>query len=187
MEFIPVLLVVAAAFGACYGADKLFTKVFRGTQQHKSGKSVRLNKHYGGFGLVLAVFGVAAMLAGDHWLMLAGGILILLLGIALIVYYMTFGIFYDEEQFLVTTFGKKSKTYRYDQITAQQLYISAGNIIVELYLSDGRSVQLHQRMTDSERFLDDAFAAWCRQKGIDPAACAFHDRDNSCWFPTVEG
>lgn len=187
MTFFPMLLVAAAAFGLCFGIDKLFTKAFRGTQLHKSGKSVRLNKHYGGFGLVMVVFGTAAILAGDHWLMPAGGALILLLGVGLIVYYMTFGIFYDADEFVLTTFGKKSKTYRYSQITAQQLYLSGGNIIVELYLDDGRAVQLHQRMSDSEAFLDGAFAAWCRQKGIDPASCAFHDRDNSCWFPAVEG
>ena len=76
MELIPVLLVVAAAFGACYGADKLFTKVFRSTQQHKSGKSVRLNKHYGGFGLVLAVFGIANL-----WLAVFGDVGVAVLAI----------------------------------------------------------------------------------------------------------
>ena len=37
-----------------------------------------------------------------------------------------------------------------------------------------------------DKFLDTAFTGWCAQRGIDPAACGFHDTDNSCWFPKVE-
>ena len=188
MKLIPVILIAAAVFGLCYGLDKAFTKVFRGTQQHKSGKSVRLSKHYGGFGLVLMVLGVAAVLANEGGLVLTvGGVIVMLFGLAMIVYYMTFGVFYDGDSFVLTSFGKKSKTYRYREITGQQLYISGGNIIVELYMTDGRTVQIHQKMSDWDKFLDHAFNAWCCQKGIDPAACDFHDTANSCWFPKVEG
>ena len=99
---------------------------------------------------------------------------------------MTFGLFYDNESFLLTTFGKKSKAYRYEQIKCQQLYQTAGQIVIELRMDDERTVQLQSSMPDIYPFLDKAFAAWCRQKGIAQEDCAFHDPANSCWFPPVE-
>ena len=70
------------------------------------------------------MLGLAAIFSGltNGWILIAGGSIILVVGIALVVYYMTFGVFYDQESFLVTTFGKRSIVYRYGQITGQQLY-----------------------------------------------------------------
>ena len=102
------------------------------------------------------------------------------------VYYMTFGVFYDDNGFLLTTFGKRSHSYRYADIQAQQLYNSYGNIIVELHMADGRTVQLQAGMTGMYPFLDKAFAAWCAQKGLQAEDCEFYDPQNSCWFPPVE-
>lgn len=188
MEWIFVLLVAAAVFGICYLVDKGFTKLFRSQAQHISGLSVRLNKKYGAFGLVLFALGVAAILAGigSNLVLFIGGAIVVVFGVCLVTYYMTFGVFYDEDTFLLTTFGKKSKAYRYSEIKCQQLYQTAGQIVIELQMEDGRAVQLQSSMTDAYLFLDKAFAAWCRQKGIREEDCAFHDTDNSCWFPPVE-
>lgn len=189
MELLVIVLLAAATFGLCYLADKGFTKLFRSKPEHQSGLSVRLSKRYGSIGLILAVLGIAAILIGigDTWLLPAGGCVLLLMGIALVVYYMTFGIFYNEDSFLLTTFGKKSVTYRYADIQAQQLYNSYGNILIELQLSDGRTIQLQAGMEGVYPFLDKAFEAWLRQTGRQEADCPFHDPANSCWFPPVEG
>jgi len=189
MEFLAIALVAAVTFGLCFCVDKGFTKLFRGKSQHRSGLSVRLSKRYGSFGLILFILGIAALFTGlnsNSWLLIAGGILIAVLGICLVVYYMTFGVFYDEDSFILTTFGKKSTLYHYKDIKSQQLYNSYGNIIIELDMHDGRTVQLQSGMLGVYPFLDKAFAGWCQQKGLSEADCAFHDPDNSCWFPPRE-
>lgn len=188
MELLAVSLVAALVFGVCFLVDKGFTTLFRSQTQHKSGLAVRLNKKYGAFGLILFVLGLSAVFTGlgQGWALMVGGILIALVGIALVVYYMTFGVFYDDDGFILTTFGKRSTTYRYQDIKSQQLYASYGSILIELHMVDGRSVQLQAGMVGVYPFLDKAFAAWCAQKGIRPEDCAFHDPQSSCWFPAME-
>lgn len=188
MEYIALALLGAAVFGLCFLIDKGFTKIFRGKKQHRSGLSVRLSKRYGSLGTIIAVIGLAAVLFGWKygWLIPIGGVFLFLLGVALIVYYMTFGVFYDDESFILTTFGRKSKTYQYRDIQGQQLYNSYGNVIVELHMTDGRTVQLHSLMEGVYPFLDQAFFAWLRQTNRRQEDCAFYDPQNSCWFPSVE-
>lgn len=188
MEFAAIAIVAALTFGICFLADKGFAKTFRGKKEHRTGLSVRQNKKYGAFGLIFVTLGIAAIFAGlsDGWVLIAGGALVALTGCGLTISYLCFGIFYDEETFLLTTIGKKTVQYRYEQIRAQQLFNSFGNIVIELQLEDGRSVQLNHSMTGVYAFMDKAFEGWCRQKGIDPESCEFHDPQNSCWFPKWE-
>ncbi len=185
MEYIAVLLIAALVFLICFLVDKGFTRLFRSQQEHKSGKAVRLNKRYGSLGLIVAVLGVAALFAGST-LLIVGGSVLILVGLGLVFYYMTFGVFYDTDTFILTTFGKKSTTYRYSDIKAQQLYMNYGNTVIELYMTDGRTVQLQSGMTDVYDFLDHAFPAWLRQTGRKREDCVFYDPQNSCWFPPVE-
>lgn len=190
MEYIGVLVVAALVFGVCFLVDKGFTKLFRSQAQHRSGTAVRQNKKYGAFGLILAVLGIAAVISGitDSVVLLVGGIIVILMGAALVVYYMTFGIYYDGDGFLYTTFGKKSRTYRYSQIRTQQLYmLQGGNILVELHMEDSSAVQVQLSLQGAEDFLNTAFLGWVRQKNIDIREnCEFHDPQNSLWFPTEE-
>lgn len=186
MEYVAVLLIAALVFLICFLVDKGFTKLFRSQQEHKSGLAVRLNKRYGSIGLIIAVLGVAAIFAGG-WLMIAGGTLLILVGTGLVIYYMTFGVFYDTDTFIITTFGKKSTTYRYGDIKAQQLYNNYGNTVIELYMNDGRTVQIQFSMAGAYDFMDHAFPAWLRQTGRRREDCSFYDPQNSCWFPPVEG
>ena len=181
-------LLVCAVFGICWLVDKGFSRLFRGTAQHKSGKSVRLNRHFGGIGLVVAVLGVGGILAGipKSWLLIAGGCVLVVTGTALIVYYMTFGIYYDEKEFVLSVFGKPSATYSYGRIKAQQLYISHGKTVIELQLQDGRAFQLQHGMSGVDAFMDQAFAGWLKELGKTKEDCPFHDPKNSCWFPPVE-
>lgn len=182
-----ILLVAGAVFALCFLADKVFTKAFRSQVQHQSGLSVRPNKKYGAFGLILVVLGLAAVFSGleDDKVLLVGGCVVILLGIGLAVYYLSTGLFYDEESFLYLSFGKKSLTYHYRDIQAQQLYNAQGNLMVELYMTDGKSVYVHGNMVGAFDFLDKAFSGWCAQKGITAADCPFYDPANSCWFPPV--
>lgn len=184
-----MILVALGTLALCYVVDKGFTKVFRGKTQHRSGLAVRLNKRYASIGLILVVMGIAAIFVGmaDTWILTAGGALLVITGICMITYYLTFGIFYDEDSFILTTFGKKSTTYRYCQIKAQQLYNAYGNIVIELHMGDGRSVQLQAGMDGVYPFLDKAFSGWLQQRGKTVADCPYHDPDNSCWFPPLEG
>ena len=182
-----ILLVVIATFGLCFLFDKGFQKFFRGKAQHRSGLSVRLNKMYSIAGVVLSFLGVCAIVTGaeENKTLLYGGVFVLLFGIALCVYHLSFGIFYDEESFVYTVFGKKEITYRYSDIRCQQLYvITGGSIVVELHMADGKAVSVHTTMNGAYPFLDAAFAGWCRQTGVDAASCDFHDPANHLWFPS---
>ena len=189
MEIAGVLLVAALTFGVCYLFDKGYTNVFRNKIQHYSGLAVRINKRYAVFGLILTLLGIVAIITGitDGPVLLGGGIIVLLMGAGLITYYLTFGVFYDEDTFLLTTFGKKSRVYRYSDIVHQQLYIvQGGNVVIELHLTDKNAVFVQSTMEGTYPFLDHAFAAWCRQTGRDPESCDFHDPSQSLWFPMEE-
>ena len=186
---IAILLVAAAVFGLCYLVDKGFARAFRSKAQHRSGLAVRANKRYGVFGVILTALGVMALCAGitDGAVLLVGGLIVLLMGLCLAAYYLSFGIFYDGESFLQSRFGKKDVTYYYRDIRGQKLYlIQGGNIVVELHMADGNVVSLQSAMDGVYPFLDTAFAGWCLQTGRDPQSCDFHDPSQSLWFPTVE-
>lgn len=185
--YIALLIVLAVVFGVCFLVDKIFTKLFRGKTQHNTGKAVKLNKKFGSIGLILAVMGLAGVFTGfqQNWLLFIGGWVLIVVGIGLVIYYLSFGVYYDEESFIVSTFGKRSITYRFADITGQQLYTSAAGILIELYLHGGGSVQLQPGMTGVDAFMNHAFMAWLKQTGKSREECGFYDPDNSCWFPPV--
>ena len=92
-QLLPILIIAAIIFGICYLVDKAFSKLFRSKAQHRSGKAVRVNKRYGVFGVVLTVLGIMAVCIGitDGPVLLWGGVIVLLMGIAMAVYYLSFG------------------------------------------------------------------------------------------------
>ena len=189
MNLLSSLLIAAVVFGACRVIDMLFTSAFRSKAQHQSGMSVRVSKHYGIFGVGLTVLGVLAIGLGvtGGIALAAGGVVVLIMGIGLAVYYLTHGIFYDGESFLVATFRKDDRVYQFQDIKEQRLYlVQGGHIIIELYMNDGTSVSLQTSMDGVYLFLDTAFAGWCLQKGIDPTTCDFHDPSKNWWFPHEE-
>ena len=189
MSLIATVIVAALVFGLCYLVDKGFSAKFRSQAQHRSGLAVRVNKRYGVFGISLSVLGVLAIGVGitGSKALIIGGILVLIMGICLAVYYLTHGIFYDGETFLIASFRKADRVYQYRDIREQKLFlVQGGNVIIELYLQDGSSVSLQSSMDGVYLFLDTAFAGWCMQKGIDPQSCDFHDPSKSWWFPHEE-
>ena len=124
-QFLPIALIAAVIFGLCYLVDKTFSKLFRSKAQHRSGMAVRANKRYGIFGVVLTVLGIMAIFVGitDGPVLLWGGAIVLLMGVSLAVYYLSFGIFYDGESLLLQRFGKKDVTHYYKDIVGQKLYL----------------------------------------------------------------
>lgn len=191
MEYVLIAIVIAAVLGLCFLTDFLFKKIFRSQAQHMSGLAVRLHKRYATIGIIMVVLGVTALItaftqAEIHWLLFGGGILIAVIGIVLVVYYLATGIFYDSDSFLYTTLGKKKKVYYYKDIRAQQLYNNAGQLLIELHMHDGTSVQVQGTMPGATAFLDHAYEAWVHQTGRREEDCAFHDTANSIWFPPVE-
>ena len=109
-----IILIAAAVFALCYVFDKGFTKIFRGQVQHQSGKSVRVSKRYGSIGASVFALGVAACFMGmnnDEWALFGGACILILGGIALVIYYISFGIYYDEDSLIFSKFGRASVTY----------------------------------------------------------------------------
>ena len=184
---VPLLIIGALVFGLCFLVDKGFNRIFRSKTQHISGLSVKHNKRYGSFGLIIFVLGVAAILAGyKEWFMIVSGALLIVVGTGMIVFYMSFGIYYDDDSFLYNSFGKKSLSYQYNQIKNQQLYNSQGNIVIELHMTDGKSIMLQAGMVGVYPFLSTAFQGWLHQTGRKREECTFYDPEHSCWFPPVE-
>ncbi len=182
------VVIALAVFGVCFLLDKGFKKFFRNKRQHETGLSVKPAKRYAVIGILVFVLGIAAILTGinDGWILIAGGSVLILLGIALIGYYLSFGVYYDEDTFLYHNFGIKNREYRYDDIMYQQLYVSGNSTVIELHLRDGKTLQLQSGMEGVYPFMDKAFSGWLRQTGRRQEDCDFYKPENSCWFPSPE-
>ena len=107
MEAIVWIVTAAVVFALCRLVDKGFQKLFRNKAEHLSGRAVRVNKRYGVFGIILSAIGIAAMVSGSgsDKVLLWGGLIVLVLGVSFAVYYLSFGIFYGEDSFLVSSLG----------------------------------------------------------------------------------
>lgn len=189
MQAIAIILIAALVFLICRVVDKLFTKLFRSKAQHRSGLAVRASKRYGIFGVMFSVLGILGIITGlpGESVLLWAGIAVLLMGIGLAVHYLSFGIFYDGESFLLCRFGKKSQEHRYDEILSQKLYVlTGGSTLIELTLKDGSAVSLQSTMDGVFPFMDTAFAGWCMETGRKMEECDFYDPSKSWWFPHEE-
>ena len=184
------ILVIAATFAALFAIDKGLTKLFRSRKQHRSGSAVRLKKHYGILSLALMILGALGIVIwfSDRTLaLLVGGILVLPGGAVLGIYYLTHGIFYDDEGFLYTTFGNRSAEYRYGDIRHQKLYeIQGGTLLVELHMADGSAVSVQGNMEGAYDFLSKAAHARMRQLGLNSHECDWFDETEGRWFPPME-
>lgn len=184
------ILIAALTFGVLFLIDKGFTRLFRNQAQHHSGTAVRLKKGYGVASILLSVIAVLCLvqyIAAREIVMLICFAALLAMGAGLGAYYLSHGVFYDDETFLFTTLGKKGVTYRYGDITGQKLYqIQGGGYLVDLYMTDGNTVGIQTSMPGAYDFLDKACHARLRQLGINSAECDWLDEDNSCWFPSKE-
>ena len=189
MQAIAIVIIAALVFLICWGVDKLFTKLFRSKAQHRSGMAVRASKRYGIFGVIFSVLGVISVISGigGDKVLLWAGLAVLLMGVGLAAHYLSFGIFYDGENFLLCRFGKKSQEHRYDEIVSQKLYVlTGGSTLIELTLKDGSTVSVQSTMDGVFPFMDTAFAGWCLETGRKMEDCDFYDPAKSWWFPHEE-
>ena len=186
MEFIATIILMGLVFGLCFLVDKGFTKLFRSQPEHRSGLAVRPSKRYGSIGLIVALLGVGGLIGGlveGTKALTVCGVLLILTGVGLVAYYISTGIFYDEDTFLYASLGKKDKTYRYSDILHQKLYVvQGGHYIVELHMKDGSAVMVQTQMAGFREFLNHAAAAWRMGK----ENCAPADPDQLVWFPSQE-
>lgn len=186
MQAIVILLIAALVFAICWGVDKLFTGLFRSKAQHRSGLAVRASKRYGIFGVMFSVLGILGITTGmvGEQVLLWAGVVVLLMGIGLAVHYLSYGIFYDGESFLLCRFGRRSQEHRYSEIVSQKLYvITGGSTVIELTLTDGSTVSVQSTMEGVYPFMDTAFAGWCLETGHQMDQCDFYDPSKSWWFP----
>lgn len=186
MQAIFILLIAALVFAICWGVDKLFTGLFRSKAQHRSGLAVRASKRYGIFGVMFSVLGILGIITGmvGEQVLLWAGVVVLLMGIGLAVHYLSYGIFYDGESFLLCRFGRRSQEHRYSEIVSQKLYvITGGSTVIELTLTDGSTVSVQSTMEGVYPFMDTAFAGWCLETGHQMDQCDFYDPSKSWWFP----
>ena len=189
MQALGILIVAAVVFFLCWVVDKLFSRLFRSKAQQRSGMAVRANKRYGVFGVILSVLGILGIVAGirGERLLLWCGITVLLMGAALAAHYLSFGIFYDGESYLLCRFGRKSQEHRFSEIVSQRLYaVTGGSTVIELALKDGSTLTLQSTMDGVYPFMDTAFAGWCMQTGRKMDECGFYDPAKSWWFPHEE-
>ena len=184
------LLVIAATFGLMFLLDKGLTKLFRSRQQHRSGTAVRLKKHYGILSLalmILGALGIVTYFCDKNLILRVGGLLGLPGGAVLGIYYLTHGIFYDNEGFLYTAFGNRSDEYRYRDIRAQKLYeIQGGTLLVELHMENGKTVSVQTSMEGAPAFLDKAAHARMRQLCLNSHECGWFDETRGQWVPPLE-
>ena len=184
------LLVAAATFGVMFLLDKGLTKLLRSRTQHRSGTAVRLKKHFGILSLALIILGALGIINGLlEWnlTLLLGGAVILPGGAVLGIYYLTHGIFYDDDSFLYVSFGNRSREYRYGDIAGQKLYeIQGGSLLVELHMTDGKTVSVQGSMEGAASFLDKAAHARMRQLMLNSHECPWFDETEGRWFPPVE-
>ena len=189
MQAIVILIIAALVFLICRVVDKLFSKLFRSKAQHRSGMAIRASKRYGIFGVMFSVLGILGIITGitGEKVLTWAGLVVLLMGIALAVHYLSFGIFYDGESFLLCRFGRKSQEHRYDEIVSQKLYVlTGGSTVIELTLKDGSTVSVQSTMDGVYPFMDTAFAGWCMETGRKMEDCPFYDPSKSWWFPHEE-
>lgn len=188
MQIVAFLIFIGLIFGLCFLVDKLFTRLFRNRKEHRSGLAVHYNKRTALFGLLLAVLGIFSTITGveKSRFLLIGGIVVLIGGILLLAYYLSFGIYYDDKTILVSGFLKKNRSFAYGDIVHQTVLIAGGSLMAEVYFENGSAITVQAHMDGGIAFLDYAFARWCEVKGLNPKECAFHDPSKFRWFPAEE-
>ena len=168
MQYVLYLLLVAVIFGLVALGDFLLKKLFK--RAHSTDKAVRMPRYSFILGLLMGLLGLIAVLyiprQTERFLWL-GSWVVLVIGAYLLTNFFWFGIYYDDEQFTYRALGKKSRTYRFAEITGQRTFVSKSGWNSNLY-ARGEEVQLYAAMQGLSDFLNKAFFVWCRENGFSP-------------------
>ena len=170
MIYLLYILLIAVIFGLIALFDFLLKKLLPKPKHAQKGNVVRMPRYSFIFGLVLTLFSLFALMYvsyAEHKALWLSAWIVLAMGLFLLFNFFRFGIFYDEEGFTYRTLTKKARSFRYDEIHAQQAFLAKSGWNSTLYVAD-TELSLTAAMQGVDSFLNKAFFAWCRQKGIDP-------------------
>ena len=187
MKYILYLLLIAVIFGLVALVDFLLKRIFPKARPNPGCQAVRLPRYSSILGLLMTLLGLIALLYIPRQEQLAlwlGCWVVLAIGVYLLVNFFWFGIFYDDEGFTYRPFLKKGRYYRYEEITGQRAYLAKSGWNTNLYARDDE-IQLYAALQGVSEFLNKAFFAWCRQKGIDPDTVE-NDPHMLVFFPEPE-
>lgn len=120
-------------------------------------------------------------IAGKAPMFLAGAVLLAGMSLYAISTYRKTGIDYTEDGFTFRA-GRQTARFRYAQILGQRVSIARRSVCLVLCTEAG-NVVLQNNMQGFTRFLEAAYAGWCRQKGLDPQGQSWHDPADYRWFP----
>ena len=169
-KYILYILLIAVIFGIIALLDKLAKAIFPGLRGDDGKAVVRQPRYAPILGLLFALLGLVCLLwvpMGEETLLWCGGLVALLIGVYVLVSFLRFGIFYDEEGFTFRTLTKAAKTYRYTDITGQRSFVAKSGLNTTLYVG-GDEIPLNGSMQGISAFLRKAFYRWCEARGLDP-------------------
>lgn len=184
MQYLAYFILVAVGFGLIALCDWLLKKLL--FRRRREGAAVRLPRYSFLLGLFLTLLGFVAVLylPRSERALWFGCWVVLIIGLYVLVNFFWTGIFYDDETFTVRALGRKTRTYRYGDITSQRGFLAKSGWNSLLYAA-GEEVQLYAAMQGLSDFLNKAFFAWCRANQIDPDTVE-NDPHNLIFFPDPE-
>ncbi len=175
---------MALVLGLCWCVDQLFKKLFPKDARQLAGKVVRLPRRTAVFGVLLTFFAVVMELnwfSRLAWYMHLAAALVLLLGVWLLVQFLSFSIYYDDEGFTYRNLGRKAENFRYGDILGQRSLLTRSGVNSTLYLSGGE-IPVYSAMQGAGDFLQKAFYRWCEATGTDPETVE-NNPQYLTWFP----
>ena len=170
MKYLLYLALIAVIVGLIALCDFLLKKLLPKPKHAQKGNVVRMPRYSSVLGIVITIFAAFALLyvpVSSQTALWIGCWVVLAMGVFLLFNFFRFGIFYDEEGFTYRTLTKKARSYRYEEIRGQQSFFAKSGWNSTLFVSQDE-VPLTAAMQGIDSFLNKAFFAWCRQKGIDP-------------------
>ncbi len=180
MQYLFLLFFAGLVLGLCFLIDRGIGRL------HRRLAKAPVVRPPLGYPILAAVLLLAAIpvayfsLRARQWLFFGVAAVFLLFAGYAIYLFCSAAISYTADTFTLPGPGKK--TYRYAQIQGQRVGISRRAVCLVLCLGQ-EEVVLRGNMLGFLPFLDVAFAGWCRQKGLDPAAQTWHDPTAYQWFP----
>lgn len=187
MIYLLYFLLISAIFGLIALCDFLLKKILPKPKHAQAGNVVRMPRYSFILGLLLAVFAALTLLFvpfSEQKALWLGAWVVLVMGVFMLFNFFRFGIFFDEDGFTYRTLTKKARSYRYEEIKAQESFLARSGWNSTLYVSDDE-ISLTAAMQGVDKFLNRAFFAWCRQKDIDPDTVE-NDPSMLVFFPGLE-
>lgn len=180
MEYIAYFTVIIVTLAICFLVDTLFKR-----RRNRRGvpNRVKPQKRTATFGIILSFLGMAfAFRVADGWLLLAGAIVVLAMGIFLIGVYFLTGIVYDQDGFTYKALFRKAKTYRYADITGETALLTRSGVNAMLLVGEDE-VHIYQSMDGLNNFLKTAYQGWLKARGMREEDCPPPNPTYFVWFP----